>query len=88
MREKNSFNDLKASLTEDDIDALIEIIGKRCHIKTCKRLRSILTYSPSTVENLGILERLVKENGQWHYIAGQSYPDEIRTVREIILGKI
>ena len=33
----------------------------------------------------GILERLTKEGEDWSYRAGQSYPDEIRTIREIIL---
>lgn len=82
-----TFNDLKTLLTEQDIDQIIAIVGHRCRIKTCKRLRSILTYSPSAIENFGIMGRLVKDGGTWHYCAGQSYPDEIRTVREIILGK-
>lgn len=82
---KNSFNDLKNQLSEQDIDQIIEIVGHRCRIKTCNRLRSILTYSPSLVPTYGILERLTKENGGWSYCAGQSYPDEIKTLREIIL---
>lgn len=82
---RNSFNDLKTQLSEQDVDQLIEIIGHRCRVKTCNRLRSILTYSPSLVPTYGILERLTKENGGWSYCAGQSYPDEIRTLREIIL---
>lgn len=82
---RNSFNDLKTQLSEQDVDQIIEIIGHRCRIKTCNRLRSILTYSPSLVPTYGILERLTKENGGWSYCAGQSYPDEIRTLREIIL---
>lgn len=82
---KNSFNDLKNQLSEQDIDQIIEIIGHRCRVKTCNRLRSILTYSPSLIQTYGILERLTKENGKWSYCAGQSYPDEIKTLREIIL---
>lgn len=83
----NTFNDLKTSLTEQDIDQIISVIGSRCRVKTINRLRSILTYGPSTIEYAGILNRLMKENGTWSYCAGQSYPDEIRTVREVILGK-
>ena len=82
---KNSFNDLKNQLSEQDIDQIIEIVGYRCRVKTCNRLRSILTYSPSLIQTYGILERLTKENGGWSYCAGQSYPDEIKTLREIIL---
>lgn len=82
---KNSFNDLKNQLSEQDIDQIIEIVGYRCRVKTCNRIRSILTYSPSLIPTYGILERLTKENGGWSYCAGQSYPDEIKTLREIIL---
>lgn len=82
---KNSFNDLKNQFSEQDVDQIIEIVGHRCRVKTCNRLRSILTYSPSLVPTYGILERLTKENGKWSYCAGQSYTDEIRTLREIIL---
>ncbi len=82
--DKNTFNNLKTNLTEQDVDQLVELLGYRCRSKTLVRLRSVLTYSPSKVENCGILNRLIKENGNWQYFAGQSYPDEIRTVREII----
>lgn len=82
---RNSFNDLKAKLTEQDIDEILKIVGYRCRIKTCNRLRSIITYSPSLIPTYGILERLMKEDAGWVYVAGQSYPDEIRTLRNIIL---
>lgn len=82
---KNSFNDLKTQLSEQDVDQIVEIVGHRCRVKTYNRLRSILTYSSSLVPTYGILERLTKKNGGWSYCAGQSYPDEIRTLREIIL---
>jgi hypothetical protein len=86
MKQQN-LNTLKSNLTESDIDSIVDIIGHRCRIKTCNRLRSILTYSASSIQSFGILDRLIKENGHWSYCAGQSYPDEIRTVRECILGK-
>lgn len=83
---KNSFNDLKTQLSEQDVDQIVSLVGHRCRIKTCNRIRSILTYSPSLVPSYGILERLTRENNQWSYCAGQSYPDEIKTVRNIILN--
>jgi len=81
-----SFNDLKGELTESDIDNLVTLLGKHCRLGTLQRLRSCLTYGASRIASYGILERLVKEeNGAWSYCAGQSYPDEIRTIREIII---
>lgn len=83
-----TFNELKQSLTESDIDEIMSIVCKGCRENTRRRVRSILTYGPSTIGSYGILGRLVKEDRGWVYIAGQSYPDEIRTVRECILGKV
>lgn len=83
---QNSFNDLKLTLTEADIDAILAIIGKGCRDKTKNRLRSILTYAKSTIPAYGIFNRLYRDDaGAWEYCAGQSYPDEIRTIRGCIL---
>lgn len=87
MKQLN-FNNQRESLTEDDINQLVALLGKHCRVKTITHLESSLKYGLSRVPYYGILERLMKENGQWSYCAGQSYPDEIRTVRNIILGRI
>jgi hypothetical protein len=83
----NTFNNLKSNLSDQDIDELVAIIGHRCHPKTKTRIRSILKYDASKIPNLGILDRLSKESYGWQYFAGQSYPDEIRVVRQLILNK-
>ena len=84
FREK-TFNELKNELTENDIDQIIEIVGKRCRMKTITRLVSMLKYSASTIPSYGILERLTRDRWNfWSYCAGQSYPDEIRIIRNII----
>ena len=95
MRKQENLNTLKDKLTEQDINEIIAIVGYRCRIKTLNRLRSILTYSPSSIGNYGIYDRLMKEESPtkpgvygWFYCAGQSYTDEIRTVKDCILGKI
>jgi hypothetical protein len=85
---KNSFNTLKTKLTDDDVSAILGIVGYRCREKTLRRLRSVMTYSPSSIPVYGIFERLTKtESGEWEYCAGQSYSDEIRTLRSCILGE-
>jgi hypothetical protein len=85
--KQQSFNELKSNLSPQDIDAIVEIVGHRCQQKTKVRLRSILTYGTSSVGSFGIFSRLIKFDYGWEYVAGQYYPDEIRTVRELILGK-
>jgi hypothetical protein len=88
MKQLN-FNNQRNNLSKDDIDSILNLITYKCRIKTVTLLRSILTYSPSSIPQYGILERLMKDDGKWHYVAGQSYADEIRTVRELILnGKV
>jgi hypothetical protein len=82
----NTFNNLKSNLSDQDIDELVAIIGHRCHPKTKTRIRSILKYGASKIPTLGILGRLSKESYGWQYFAGQSYPDEIKLIKKIILS--
>lgn len=83
---ENDFNHLKTNLTDDDVSAILSIIGYKCRQKTINRLRSILKYGPSTIQYYGIFNRLWKNtDGTWEYCAGQSYTDELRTMRECIL---
>ena len=84
---QESFNDLKTKLTDLDIEQIVNIVGYRCRFKTVNRLTSILKYGSGTIGSYGIFSRLVKDSGRWEYIAGQSYTDEIRVVRDCILGK-
>lgn len=84
MKQLN-FNNQKEVLTTDDINQLVHIICHRCRVKTYTRVRSILTYGKGTIRPYGILDRLIKEDGIWFYCAGQSYPDEIRTIRNLII---
>lgn len=94
MKQLN-FNSQKGKLTEKDIDQLVSIIGHRARQKTKSRLYSILKYSAVSLRPFGIYERLLceviidKDNHEreWSYCAGQSYSDEIKTVRNLILGK-
>jgi len=84
MKEKN-FNNCKHDLNTHDIKELVSIIGYRCPSKTKKILESKLIYSSNKIPHYSILDRLIYENFKWVYIAGQSYHDEIRTIRRIIL---
>ena len=84
MKQIN-LNNHRDKLTEQDIDELVALLGSRCREKSLRLLRAHLTYSASAIPHYGILERVIKENGQWTYVPGQSYSDEIRTVRKIII---
>lgn len=83
---QKNFNNQKKNLTDKDIEQILAIIGYRCRLKTFNRLKSILTYGRSTIPEYGIFNRLIKDKyNHWEYVAGQSYADEIRTLREYIL---
>lgn len=83
-----NFNNVE-ELKESDIDAITKIVGHGCREKTKQRIRSILTYGRFTIKKYGIFERLIRfespSGSRWEYVAGQSYPDEIRTLRECII---
>lgn len=72
-------------LTEDDVNDLVVLLTKGCQRRNTNLVRHALTYMGNSY-NYGIFSRLVKhpEYG-WSYSAGQSYPDEIRHLREIFL---
>lgn len=70
-------------LTKDEVDALVEILGYRCLDKTKLRLRRVLSFVPNIV-SFGIYYRLML-SPRIFYCAGQSYPDEIRFIRKLLL---
>lgn len=80
-----NFNNFKHLIDGHDIDQLFQLLSKGTRAKTRTRLLSCLTYGRHLIPSCGILDRLIKENGQWRYIAGQSYTDEIRTIRDTIV---
>jgi hypothetical protein len=76
--------DCNIELSDAHKDAFVEIFGKRCSEATKNRLR-IFINNATEFKNYGIYERVVFDHyGQpCHYVAGQSYPDEIRTIRKL-----
>jgi hypothetical protein len=76
--------DCETKLSDEQKDSFVEIFGKRCSEQTKRRLRTFINY-PKDFDNHGIYERVVFDHyGQpCHYVAGQSYPDEIRTIRKL-----
>lgn len=73
----------KHQLTDEQKQSFVDVFGHRCHEQTKTRLWSVITY-PSGLDNYGIYNRVMFDSTGCHYVAGQSYPDEIRTVRKLI----
>lgn len=72
-------------ITEGQIDGMVDLFGKHCMHNTKRRLRSILTYGFSSLSNWSIYQRVMFDGDEVSYYAGQSYPDEIRSIRQLIL---
>ncbi len=71
-------------LTEDEQEQLLEIFGSYCQERTKRMIARALRCVPD-IDNHGIYDRVHLD--PVGYCAGQSYPDEIRTVRQCLIGK-
>jgi len=80
--------DCGMGVTEDECNAAVAVLGARCRAATKMRLYWAIKACPS-MARYGIYERLYfHEDGQLcSYCAGQDYTAEIRTVRELLLGR-
>ena len=74
----------KKPLTEAEQIALLDILGSHCQARTKRMLAGALSWVPNIL-NQGIYRR-VHLSPRVSYCAGQSYPDEIRTVRKCLIG--
>lgn len=69
-------------LTKQEQEKLLEIFGNRCHARTKRMIIRMLRCVPD-ITNYGIFNRV--HLNPPNYCAGQSYPDEIKTVRECLI---
>ena len=74
------------ALTETEQAELLVIVGKGCQDRTKSMLKAKISCIPD-VENFGIYGRVHLDEAKVSYCAGQSYPDEIRTLRKCLLGR-
>ena len=80
---ENTYN----SLNDEQIKSFIAFVGSKCRQKTKEKLERRLKTPFSLWTNYGIFSRVILENdNQIYYICGQSWNDEMRTLRECILN--
>ena len=73
------------TLNESQIQDILRIVGNRCRQPTKERLVASLRVPLKFWKRYGIYSRLtLTENGA-NYICGQSWTDEMRTLRNCIL---
>ena len=73
------------TLSDDDRFNIACLLTERCSLRTKWCVLSVLTYGLSQIPAYGLLERVYfdEKSNTWCYCAGQSSPDEIRTIRNI-----
>ena len=71
------------TLSDNDIDQLIDIIGGRKK----DRIKSVLTYDLKSADFWGVANRFMYDykSGKWSYCAGQDYISEMAQVRKALL---
>ena len=82
---KNNSTDLPTTLTETEQTMIVYEIGKGCRQKTKDKLRRMVSLPLSLWNNYGIYSRMTFKNGLPEYICGQSWTDEMRTLRECLI---
>jgi len=78
---QNRISDGKG-LDSSEIDQLVGVLGSRCSEHTKRKLHFALRCVPN-IQAYGIYGRVMLNPVS--YCAGQSYPDEIRTVRGLLI---
>lgn len=73
-----------AELEWDDIDDIMSWLGRRCQGKAWDQLRNGLINS-SQIPGSALTQRVQYDPRYgWEFVAGQSYPDELRELRKDI----
>jgi len=72
-------------LSDGQIMDIFEMVAKGCRSKTKERIYSRLQVPLSLWKRYGIYSRMTLTDNGAEYICGQSWTDEMRTLRECIL---
>lgn len=75
------------TLSPEQQNELLALLGSKCQQKTKEKLARRLALPLSLMPNYGIFSRVyLSYNTEGvHYCAGQSYTDEVRLVRKLVL---
>jgi len=87
MNTETFLND-KITLTNDQIDQLVDLLTKRCGQNAKTRIRSMVTYDLSTLlgKHWGLSRFYIyNKDNSIHYCAGQDHSGELRTIRNDLM---
>lgn len=72
-------------LNDKQVSAFLSLIGAKCRKDTKEKLDRRLRIPLSLWKRYGIFSRVILTDDDVNYICGQSWNDEMRTLRECIL---
>ena len=75
----------KTELTGSEVEELVSLLTKRCNPRTKYAVRLALL-EPTSLDKHGIFSRVYCDKHGWQYCAGQSYTEELATVRSLLRG--
>jgi hypothetical protein len=75
------------ALTEAQKADIVAMVGKRCRSSTKDRLARVLDLPLAIWQKHGIYSRVTLDADGASYICGQSWHDEMRTLRDCMLNK-
>lgn len=78
--------DWPGKLTETQQAGIVDLLQSHTRQDTRDRLWRAVQDNCRKVKSCGIMERVMLSKHGASYCAGQSYPDEIRTVRQIVIA--
>ena len=88
MSESTNLNEYLTRGTVPDVDGLVSMIAHRCRQKTRDTLTRRLSTQVSLLGREGIYDRMTYDANGWGYCCGQSWGDEMRTIRECLIDGI
>lgn len=84
--EEKGWHNWRGNLNPSQRRALTDLFGTGCHQQTKARLRACFEDNCRRVKSYGIIRRIQLSRTGASYCAGQDYPSEIRTCREILIA--
>lgn len=76
-----------ATLTDEQKHELLRMISKYCRTATVNKLARRIDLPLSLWDDADRFSRVTIDEHGVNYIAGQSWPDEMRDLRDLILNK-
>ncbi len=84
--QEQGWIDWPGKLTDTQKAGIVGLLCKHCRRETVERIWRAVNDNCRKVKSCGIMQRVMLSEHGASYCAGQSYPDEIRVVRQVLIA--